>query len=110
MSQSPSELPTIPLSSGVLGAGLEPAPLNLSKSVSGVPSDNHLTISGLTVHPERARECTMRDVAEPVSFTLTARLEIIISRFNDVAPISAERIAEMVREVLNEGGITVLDQ
>lgn len=65
-----------------------------------------MKITDITVHTGDARKCTMRDIAEPVSFTVTARLRITISRFKDVPTVSAGRLTEMLKETLAEDGIT----
>jgi hypothetical protein len=67
-----------------------------------------MNITDVKTHTERAKPCSFRDVAEPVSFALTARLEITMSRFSDVEPVTAERLKEIVRKCLEMEGITVL--
>lgn len=66
-----------------------------------------MTITDVVTLHDQAKPCTMRDIAEPVEFTVTARLRVTISRFNDVAPVTAERLTELVVLALAEDGITL---
>jgi hypothetical protein len=69
---------------------------------------NAMTISDITVLIGQIRPCPLRDIAEPVEFTLNGRFRIVISRFHDSDPITAERLAKIVAESLASEGITVV--
>ena len=66
-----------------------------------------MTITDVVTCHDQAKPCRFRDIAEPVEFTVTARLRVTISRFNDVAPVTAERLTEIVVRALAEDGITL---
>ena len=66
-----------------------------------------MTITDVVTLHDQAKQCPLRDIAEPVEFTVTARLRVTMSRFKDVAPVTAERLSEIVSLALAEDGITL---
>jgi hypothetical protein len=67
-----------------------------------------MKIQNLVTHTDRAVKCHFRDIGEPVEFLVTARLQIMISRFTAAPPITAERMALILKEALNREGFEVL--
>jgi hypothetical protein len=67
-----------------------------------------MTISDIITHSDQAKPCHARDIAEPVEFTLTGRFRITISRFQDTAPITAERLNSIISDTLASEGITIV--
>ncbi len=67
-----------------------------------------MTISDIITHSDQAKPCLLRDIAEPVEFTLTGRFRITISRFHDSDPITAERLNSIITLALASEGITVV--
>jgi len=67
-----------------------------------------MTISDIITHSDQAKPCPLRDIAEPVEFTLAGRFRITISRMADADPITAERLAKIVTDTLESEGITVV--
>ena len=66
-----------------------------------------MTITDITTRHDLAATCPLRDIAEPVEFTLDARLRITISRMADAEPITAERLACIITASLAAEGITL---
>jgi hypothetical protein len=66
-----------------------------------------MTITEITTHHDQAKPCPLRDIAEPVDFTVNVRLRVVISRLKSAKPITAERLAQMVADALANAGITV---
>jgi hypothetical protein len=67
-----------------------------------------MTISDIITHSDQAKPCPLRDIAEPVEFTLSGRFRIVISRFADADPITVERLASIIGDTLTSEGITVV--
>jgi hypothetical protein len=67
-----------------------------------------MTISDIITHSTEAKPCPLRDIAEPVEFTLSGRFRITISRMADADPITAERLAKIITDTLASEGITVV--
>jgi len=67
-----------------------------------------MTISDIITHSAEAKPCPLRDIAEPVEFTLTGRFRITISRMADADPITAERLAKIITDTLASEGITIV--
>jgi len=70
----------------------------------------HSTIpcSDIIIRHDQAQPCPLRDIAEPVEFTLNGRFRVTISRFSDAAPITAERLAKIITESLASEGIEMV--
>jgi len=66
-----------------------------------------MTITDITTRYDQAKLCQLRDIAEPVEFALAARLRITISRFVNEAPITSDRLAEIITASLAAEGITL---
>jgi len=66
-----------------------------------------MTITDIVTRHDLAATCPLRDIAEPVEFTLSGRFRITISRMADAAPITAERLASIITETLAADGITL---
>ena len=85
-----------------------PAPSPDAQPVTAANGDGgEMTITGIVVHHDQAKQCPLRDIAEPVEFTVTARLRVTISRFKDVPPVTPERLAEIVVRALADDRITL---
>jgi len=67
-----------------------------------------MTISDIITRHDEAEPCLLRDIAEPVEFTLNGRFRIVISRFADSETITADRLAKIITESLASEGITVV--
>ena len=67
-----------------------------------------MTITDIITHSDQAEPCPLRDIAEPVEFTISARFRITISRFRDAEPITAERLAKIMTDTLDREGITIV--
>jgi len=66
-----------------------------------------MTITDIITLHNRATTCPLRDIAEPVEFTLAARLRITISRFANGSPITSDRLAQIITASLAAEGITL---
>jgi len=66
-----------------------------------------MTITDIITLHNRATTCPLRDIAEPVEFTLSARLRITISRFANGSPITSDRLADIIIKSLAAEGITL---
>jgi len=66
-----------------------------------------MTITDITTRHDLATTCPLRDIAEPVEFTLAARLRITISRFANGSPITSDRLAQIITASLAAEGITL---
>jgi len=66
-----------------------------------------MTITDIITRHDLAAACPLRDIAEPVEFTLAARLRITISRFANGSPITSDRLAEIITKSLSAEGITL---
>jgi hypothetical protein len=67
-----------------------------------------MTITDIITHSDQAKPCPLRDIAEPVEFSLNGRFRITISRMADADPITAERLASIISDTLASEGITVV--
>ena len=68
-----------------------------------------MTITDIITRHDKAKPCPLRDIAEPVEFTLSSlRLRITISRMADAKPITADRLAKIISETLASEGITLV--
>jgi hypothetical protein len=67
-----------------------------------------MNISDIITRHDEAKPCLLRDIAEPVEFTLSGRFRITISRMADADPITAERLASIISDTLASEGITVV--
>lgn len=66
-----------------------------------------MSITDITTRHDLAATCPIRDIAEPVEFTLEARLRITISRFANGSPITSDRLAQIITASLAAEGITL---
>jgi hypothetical protein len=66
-----------------------------------------MTITDIVTRHDLAATCPIRDIAEPVEFTLDARLRITISRFANGSPITSDRLADIIIRSLAAEGITL---
>jgi hypothetical protein len=70
--------------------------------------ETNMTITEIITRHDEAEPCLLRDIAEPVEFTLSGRFRIVISRFADAETITAERLNSIITLALQSEGITVV--
>jgi hypothetical protein len=66
-----------------------------------------MTITDIVTRHAEATTCPLRDIAEPVEFTLAGCFRITISRMADAEPITAERLTRIITASLAAEGITL---
>ena len=66
-----------------------------------------MTITDIITRHDLAATCPLRDIAEPVEFTLAGCFRITISRFANGATITSERLAQIITASLAAEGITL---
>jgi len=66
-----------------------------------------MTITDITTRHDLAATCPIRDIAEPVEFTLAGCFRITISRFANGSPITSDRLAQIITASLAAEGITL---
>ena len=66
-----------------------------------------MTITDITTRHDLAATCPLRDIAEPVEFTLAGCFRITISRFANGSPITSDRLADIITASLAAEGITL---
>jgi len=66
-----------------------------------------MTITDITTRHDLAATCPLRDIAEPVEFTLAGCFRITISRFANGSPITSDRLADIIIKSLAAEGITL---
>jgi len=66
-----------------------------------------MTISDIITRHDLAATCPLRDIAEPVEFTLAGCFRITISRFANGSPITSDRLAQIITASLAAEGITL---
>ena len=66
-----------------------------------------MTITDIITRHALAATCPLRDIAEPVEFTLAGCFRITISRFANGSPITSDRLADIIIKSLAAEGITL---